>query len=77
MFTSAQHAREEEFGGITPVYERLNSNLRYAYYAGLFPTYRLALQQLNVVRKLGFPNARIVAYSDGRAITVNRARQEE
>ena len=77
MFTSAQHAREEEFCGITPVYERLNSNLRYAYYAGLFPTYRLALQQLNVVRKLGFPNARIVAYSDGRAITVNRARQEE
>ena len=77
MFASAQRAREDQFGGITPVYERMNSNLRYAYYAGLFPTYRLALQQLNVVRKLGFPEARIVAYSDGRSISVNQARQEE
>ena len=77
MFTSAQRVREDQFGGITPVYERMNSNLRYAYYAGLFPTYRLALQQLNVVRKLGFPEARIVAYSDGRPISVNQARQEE
>lgn len=77
MFTSAQRAREDRFAGITPVYERLNSNLRYAYYAGLFPTYRLAMQQLNVVRKLGFPEARIVAYSDGRPISVNQARQEE
>lgn len=77
LFTSAQHAKEDRFGGIAPVYERLNSNLRYSYFAGLFPTYRLALQQLNVVRKLGFSNARIVAYSDGRSIPVNQARQEE
>jgi len=77
LFTSAQHAREERFGGLSPVYERLNSNLRYSYFVGLFPTYRLALQQLNVVRKLGFPEARIVAYSDGRSIPVNQARQEE
>lgn len=77
LFTSARHSREDSFGGITPVYERLNSNLRYSYYAGLFPTYRLALQYLNVVRKLGFPDARIVAYSDGRSIPVNQARQEE
>ena len=77
LFTSAQHAQETRFSGITPVYERLNSNLRYSYFAGLFPTYRLALRQLNVVRKLGFPDARIVAYSDGRSIPVNQARQEE
>ena len=77
LFTSAQHAKEEQFKGILPVHERLNSHLRYSYYAGLFPTYRLALQQLNVVRKLGFPEARIVAYSDGRSIPVNQARQEE
>lgn len=77
LFTLPNHAREDSFGGLSPVYERLNSNLRYSYFAGLFPTYRLALQQLNVVRKLGFPNARIVAYSDGRSIPVNQARQEE
>lgn len=77
LFTSAQHAREEQFKGLLPVHERLNSNLRYSYYAGLFPTYRLALRQLNLVRKQGFPDARIVAYSDGRSIPVNQARQEE
>ena len=77
LFTSDQRSREDRYAGITPVYERLNSNLRYSYFAGLFPTYRLALQYLNVVRKLGFPDARIVAYSDGRSIPVNQARQEE
>ncbi len=77
LCTSAARLRIEDLNGISPVYERLNANLRYAYYAGLFPTYRAALRQLNRVRKAGFPQARIAAYSDGRSIPVNQARQEE
>lgn len=77
LCTSAGHLRTEELRGLAPVYERLNANLRYAYYVGLFPSYQAALRQLNRVRKAGFPEARIVAYSDGRSIPVNQARQEE
>ena len=77
LVTAARHLPETAFPGLYPVYERLNSQLRYSYYAGLFYTYRSALLQLNRVRALGYPDARIVAYSDGRSIPVNQARQEE
>jgi len=75
--TSASRLQVEDLGGLSPVYERLNANLRYSYFAGLFFTYKDALRQLNRVRQAGFPEARISAYSDGRAIPVNQARQEE
>ena len=77
LCTSAARLSVQDLNGLSPVYERLNANLRYAYFAGLFPTYRAALLHLNQVRKAGFPQARIVAYSDGRSIPVNQARQEE
>ena len=77
MFTQPRHATVDDLRGIAPVYERLTSSLRYACFAGLFKTYRQALQYLNLVRLRGFPEARIVAYSDGRSIPVNQARQEE
>ena len=51
--------------------------LRYAYCVGVFSSYVQALLDLNTVRVLGFPDARIVAFSDGRPIPVDQARQEE
>ena len=77
MFTSARHASLEEIHGLSPVYERLSSQLRYTYSVGTYPTYVSALLDLNVVRKLGFPEARITAYRDGRPIPVSLARNEE
>lgn len=77
LFTSPRHASLEELNGLTPVYERLGSNLRYAYSVGIYSSYQAVLQDLNLVRCLGFPTARIVAFRDGRSIPVSLAREEE
>ena len=77
MFSSPRHASLDDIQGLSPVYERLSSNLRYTYSVGIYPTYVSALLDLNVVRLLGFPGARITAYRDGRPIPVSLARTEE
>lgn len=77
IFTSPRHASLEDIHGLSPVYERLASNLRYTYSVGLYPTYVGALLDLNLVRAQGFPEARITAYRDGRPIPILIARQEE
>lgn len=77
LFSSIRHATLDDIGGLAPVYERLGSNLQYTYSVGMYPSYVLALSDLNLVRSMGFPHARITAYRDGRAIPVNVARQEE
>ena len=77
IFTSPRHASVDELHGLTPVYERLSSNLHYTYSVGLYPHYHDALLDLNTVRLLGFPEARLVAYRDGRSIPTAIARQEE
>ena len=66
-----------EIHGLTPVYERLTPQLRYTYSVGTYPSYAGALLDLNLVRSLGFPEARITAWRDGRPIPINLARQEE
>ena len=65
LFESPTHAGLDDIKGLEPVFEKLGSNLRYGYYVGLFPTYDNALAELNVIRRLGFPTARIVAWRDG------------
>lgn len=77
LFTSSRHATLEEIAGLSPVYERLSANLRYTYSVGVFPTYREALAELNTVRLLGFPDARIIAFRDGRPIPIRTARAQE
>ena len=77
LFTSARHASLDDIRGLSPVYERLSPQLRYTYSVGIYPTYVGALLELNTVRRLGFPEARITAYRDGRPISITLARQEE
>ena len=77
LFTSAGHAGLDELRGVSPVYERLGANLRYTYSTGQYRHYANALLDLNTVRVLGFPEAHIVAYRDGRPVPVQLARQEE
>ena len=77
LFTSAGHAGLDDLRGVSPVYERLGANLRYTYSTGLYRHYSSALLDLNTVRVLGFPQAHIVAYRDGRPVSVQLARQEE
>ena len=77
LFTSARHATLDEIKGLDPVYERLTNALRYTYSVGLFRTYNEALLQLNPVRALGFPDAEITAWLDGKPIAVSLARRSE
>ena len=77
LFTSPRHATVDELKGLDPVYERLTRALRYTYSVGVFNTYNEALLQLNPVRVLGFPEAEIVAYLDGKPIAVSLARRSE
>lgn len=75
--TSIRRLGIEDFGGLSPVYERISSNLRRVYSVGIFKTYDDALMELNLVKKQGFPEATIVAWRDGRQVPIQQARQEE
>jgi hypothetical protein len=77
LFTSPRHATLDEIKGLDPVYERLTNALRYTYSVGVFKTFNEALLQLNPVRVLGFPDAAIVAFLDGKPIAVSLARRSE
>lgn len=74
---STRHLGIDDFGGLAPVYERISSNLRYVYTVGIFEKYEDALMELNLVKKQGFPEASIVAWRDGRQISVSTAKAEE
>ena len=77
LFTSPRHATLDEIKGLDPVYERLTNALRYTYSVGLFRTFNEALLQLNPVRVLGFPDAEITAWLDGKPVAVSLARRSE
>ena len=77
LFTSPRHATLDEIKGLDPVYERLTNALRYTYSVGVFRTFDEALQQLNPIRQLGFPEAEIIAFLDGKPIAVSLARRSE
>ena len=77
LFTSPRHATLYEIKGLDPVFERLTNALRYTYSVGVFRSYNEALLQLNPIRVLGFPDAEIVAYLDGKPFAVSLARRSE
>lgn len=77
LFSSPSHASLEDLRGVSPVYERMTTTLRYTYAAGLFSSYSAALSHLPSVRRLGFPSATIIAFRNGLPIPVATARAAE
>lgn len=75
--TSLRRLGIEDFKGLSPVYERISSNLKRVYTVGIFSTYDDALLELNTVKMQGFPDATIVAWREGKQVSVQQARQEE
>ncbi len=67
----------KQLKGISPVYDHKVSGNRHLYAAGLFRTYSEAKAALTKVKGAGFPSALIIAYRDGKSLSVNRARQLE
>lgn len=77
IFSSSKQATPASLKGLSPVFWRRSASLKYTYYAGLFRSYKDVLANLNKVKKAGFRSAFIVAFSDGRQITVSEARKME
>lgn len=76
MFTQSRKATVADLNGLSPVFER-RSGSRYICSVGVFRTYNDALGNLNKVKKRGFRTAEIIAWQDGRSISVANARKVE
>jgi hypothetical protein len=77
IFASKQKASLKSLKGLSPVYETRNASGHIVYRVGLFRTYTDVLGHLNTVKKLGFRNAYITAYIDGKIVGVAKARAKE
>lgn len=77
IFASKKKATMKSLKGLSPVYESSGANAHIVYRVGLFRTYSDVLSNLNTVKKLGFRNAYIVAFLDGKPVTVAKARSKE
>ena len=66
------------FKGLMPITTEkvINTNIT-RYFAGLFETWEAAQSALNDVRNQGFSDAYIVAYFEGRKVSLNRAKNLE
>ncbi|MCD8313885.1 MAG: hypothetical protein LUC24_06970 [Bacteroidales bacterium] len=73
IFSISRKATVKDLHGLSPVFERGH----YVYSVGLFRTYNDVLSQLNKVRRAGFKTAFIVAFLDGKSISVTSARAME
>ena len=77
IFSAGGKAGVRNLRGLSPVFEIRSSSGRYAYRVGLFRSYKDVLSKLNRVKNLGFRSAFIVAYDDGKEISVATARNME
>ena len=77
LYVTSHKAQLRQLKGLSPVFEKRQSSGKYLYTAGIFHSYKEALSQINVVKKRGFPSAFLVAYRDGKSISVNEARNAE
>ncbi len=76
IFSSVRKSSVSELRGLSPVFVRQASG-RYTYTVGLFRTYSEVLSCLNKVKKVGFKTAFIVAFLDGKSVSVDTARTME
>jgi len=68
----------DAFGGIYPVaYEKVNGNAMLKYYAGIFYSLSSVSKALESIRSVGFPDAFIVAYYNGKMISTEKAKEIE
>lgn len=77
LFSGGRKATVSELKGLTPIYEYHTSGGMYTYRAGLFNVYQEAVKAAEQIRRRGFRDAYIVAFIDGKEVTVVAARTEE
>lgn len=77
IFSTVTKAGIKNLKGLSPVFEHRTSSGRYTYRVGLFRTYNDVLSNLNAVKRVGFRSAFIVAFIDGKEVSVANARTKE
>lgn len=77
LFSMSSKATIKQIKGLSPVFERPGPAGRHIYSVGLFHSYKDVLSNLNKVKRVGFRSAIIVAFLDGKPITVQKARALE
>lgn len=77
LFSMTAKATVKQIKGLSPVFERNGSNGRRIYSAGVFRSYKDVLANLNKVKRIGFRSAIIVAFIDGKPVTIQKARATE
>lgn len=77
LFSMYAKATIKQIKGLSPVFEREAGGGKRIYSVGLFHSYKDVLSNLNKVKRAGFRSAVIVAFYDGRTITVQKARNLE
>ena len=77
MFGASNKVGVKGLRGLSPVFERKTPSGKYVYRVGLFNAYNDVLSNLNAVKKVGFRTAFIVAYIDGKEVSVAKARAAE
>lgn len=76
LFTVTRKASLNQLKGISPVFEVRVAN-RYVYYAGQFYNYAEASAALAAVRRQGITGALVVAYYQGKSVSVQEGRRRE
>ncbi len=77
LFSMSSKATVKQIKGLSPVFERIGSNGKRIYSVGLFHSYKDVLANLNKVKRAGFRSAVIVAFVNGKSVTVPKAREIE
>ena len=77
LFVTGSKVTLKQIKGLSPVFEHRQPSGKSLYAAGLFRTYADAQNALPKVRKAGFQSAYIIAYKDGKSISVKNARAAE
>ena len=72
-----RHADVRDIRGMTPVFVTRMKSGKYLHTVGVFRTYSDASSNLGRVRRNGFPEAFIIAYNNGKSISVKNARALE
>jgi hypothetical protein len=77
LFSGGRKATVAELKGLTPIYEHRTPGGMFTYRAGLFRTYQEVLAAAEQIRRRAFKGAYIVAFIDGKEVSVSAARTEE
>ncbi len=77
MFSTYSKAGVGQLKGLSPVFEAVAPNGKHTYRVGLFSGYNDVLANLNAVKRAGFRSAFIVAFNDGKEVTVAKAKALE